>query len=309
MPVVMANCIPNSCQTMIRAHSIHRCIRSRRCSATGPRQFWWHILPDIHSTWIPILNIAAERGIPVVEDCAQAIGAVYKGRMAGSLGTISAFSTMFGKQHCTGGQGGVVFTKNTLLYARIRQVADRGKPHGAIGNPANLIASLNFNQDEMSLAIGRVQLAKLPAGVEGRRRFAAVVRAGVEGTEGVEIVGDPPGCQSSPWFLILRCDTSKLRCSASDFALGLSAQEMDGVYPGYSFYPTHPSWYRDAVVFGSSGLPWSALQQKPRHFDLPNAHETNRMIVRVEFHEFKGDTEARDLVAAIKKIAQFYRAS
>ena len=79
----------------------------------------------------------------------------YKGRMVGSLGAISAFSTMFGKQHCTGAQGGVVFTKNTLLFARARQVADRGKPYGAVDNPTNLVASLNFNQDEISMAIGR----------------------------------------------------------------------------------------------------------------------------------------------------------
>ena len=69
----------------------------------------------------PVLKLAAEWGIPVVEDCAQAHGCLYKGRMVGSLGTISAFSTMFGKQHCTGAQGGVVFTKDTLLFARARQ--------------------------------------------------------------------------------------------------------------------------------------------------------------------------------------------
>src|SRR5262249_24769306 len=56
-----------------------------------------------------VLELAAERGIPVVEDCAQAHGALYKGRMVGTLGAISAFSTMFGKHHCTGAQGGVVF--------------------------------------------------------------------------------------------------------------------------------------------------------------------------------------------------------
>lgn len=118
-----------------------------------------------------------------------------------------------------------------------------------------------------------------------------------------------PGCQCSPWLLVLRCASSKLRCSASDFALGLAAEGIDGVHGGYPFYPTDQPWYRDAVVFGSSGLPWSALQQKPRHFDLTNAHETNRMIVRIEVHESLGVGEARDLVTAIKKIAQFYRAS
>src|SRR5438067_7021796 len=166
----------------------------------------------------PILELAAERGIPVVEDCAQALGAVYRGRMVGSLGTISAFSTMFGKQHCTGAQGGVVFTKDTLLFARTRQVADRGKPHGALGNPGNLIASLNFNQDEISMAIGRVQIEKLPANIGARRIFASMVKAGLRGVDGVSLVGDTPDCQGSPWFLMIRLDSSKLLCDSQEFA-------------------------------------------------------------------------------------------
>src|SRR5262249_47951295 len=106
----------------------------------------------------PILELAAKRGIPVVEDCAQAHGAIYKGRMVGTLGVVSAFSTMFGKHHSTGAQGGVVFTRDTMIFARARQVIDRGKPYGAVTPGGNVVASLNFNQDEISLAIGRVQL-------------------------------------------------------------------------------------------------------------------------------------------------------
>jgi hypothetical protein len=60
-----------------------------------------------------------------------------------------------------------------------------------------------------------------------------------------------------------------------------------------------------------SGLPWSALavQSKPRHFELPNAHQASRQIVRVDVHESLGVGEARDLVAAVKKLALYYIAS
>jgi perosamine synthetase len=259
----------------------------------------------------PILQLASERRIPVVEDCAQAHGARYRGRMMGSLGTISAFSTMFGKQHSTGGQGGVVFTKDTLLFARVKQVSDRGKPYGALGNPANLVASLNFNQDEISMAIGRVQLGKLPGAITARRAFAALVETGLRDADGVSLVADPPGCLGSYWFLMIRLDTSKLACDSQDFATALEEEGIGGVYPGYPFFPTDQPWHRDAVLFGKSGLPWSALagHPGPQNFDLPNAHQATREIVRVDVHECLGVREARDLVTAVKKLVQYFRAN
>ena len=84
------------------------------------------------------------------------------------------------------------------------------------------------------------------------------------------------------------------------------AEGIDGVHVGYPHYPTDHPWHRDAIVFRSSGLPWSLVQQKPRHFSLPNAHTANMRMVRVDVHEQLGPGEARDLVKAIKKIARHY---
>jgi dTDP-4-amino-4,6-dideoxygalactose transaminase len=217
---------------------------------------------------------------------------------------------MFGKQHCTGAQGGVVFTKDTLLFARVRQISDRGKPHGALGDPGNIVASLNFNQDEISMAIGRVQLEKLPAALQARRRFAARVQGGLRELDSVSLIGDAPDCLGSYWFLMLRLDTSKLSCDSQAFAAALGEEGIGGVSAGYPFFPTDQPWHRDAVVFGNSGFPWSLLpgEPKPRRFELPNAHEVSRQIVRLDIYESLGDREARDLVTAIRKLARYYRA-
>jgi perosamine synthetase len=197
----------------------------------------------------PILELAGERNIPVIEDCAQAHGAVYKGRMVGTFGAISAFSTMFGKHHTTGAQGGVVFTRDTLLFARARQTIDRGKPFGTVGNPTNVIASLNFNQDEISMAIGRVQLEKLPGALQARRNFASQVASGLKDVKGVSLIGDAPGCSSAYWFLCLFIDRTGLHCDAKQFAAALELEGIGGVQAGYPFIPTDQSWHRDAVVF------------------------------------------------------------
>jgi len=255
----------------------------------------------------PILELAAERQIPVVEDCAQAHGAVYKGRMVGTLGTISAFSTMFGKHHSTGGQGGVIFTRDPLLLAKARQIGDRGKPTGIPNNDGNLLASLNFNQTEINMAIGRVQLDKLPASIEARRTFASRVAIGLQEVDGISLIGDPPGCLSSFWFLMIRLDRVQFGCDSAAFASALSQEGIGGVKAGYPVYPTDQRWYRDAAVFGDSGLPWSLNQERPRQFELPNAHDANRMIVSVEVHESLRARHADDLVKAIRKFARHYR--
>jgi perosamine synthetase len=309
MPVALMNCIPvpaDSCPGSLNTsvEQIKEVLTDRTAAILVAHLTGFPIDLD------PILELAEKRNIPVIEDCAQAHGALYKERMVGTFGAISAFSTMFGKHHATGAQGGVVFTKDTLLFARARQVIDRGKPFGALGNPTNLIASLNFNQDEISMAIGRVQLEKLPAALQVRRNFACLIGNGLKDVKGVSFIGDAPGCSGAYWFVCLRLDTSELNCNSREFAVALELEGIGGVQAGYPFIPTDQPWHRDGVVFGTSVMPWSLREPaRPQHFALPNAHAANRAIVRVDVHESLGAGEARDLVVAVKKVAQYYRAS
>jgi dTDP-4-amino-4,6-dideoxygalactose transaminase len=256
----------------------------------------------------PILALAAERGIPVVEDCAQAHGAMYKGRMVGTLGAMSAYSTMFGKHHCTGGQGGIVFTRDPELFVKAKRIADRGKAFGALGSPGNMLGTLNFNQEEIGMAIGLVQLAKLPGFVEARRIFAATVAAGLKNVEGVSLLEPPEDTQSSYLFLLLKLDNDKVTCDSKAFASGLELEGIGGTYPGYNVHPTDHPWYRNGSVFGDSGIPWSFGQTKPRKFELPNARKSDHTIVRVDIHEQMRAREAQDLLKAIDKLARHYRA-
>ena len=64
--------------------------------------------------------------------------------------------------------------------------------------------------------------------------------------------------------LMIRLDTSKLGCDSQEFATALLEEGIDGVFAGYPFFPTDQPWHRDAVVFGKSGLPWSALGRATR---------------------------------------------
>jgi perosamine synthetase len=299
MPVALMNCIPVPADSApgslnCSAEQIEEVLTPRTGAIMVAHIGGYPIDMD------PILSLARARSIPVLEDCAQAHGAVYKGRPIGSLGDVSAFSTMFGKHHSTGAQGGVVFTKDRRIFARIKQIADRGKPFGVLGTPENLVASLNFNQDELSMAIGRVQLAKLPGAIKIRRDFVNIVADCMKNVHGVDIVGDPAESQSSYWFLLVRLDESRIRCSPAEFAQALELEGIGGVSAGYSFFPTDHPWFQ----FGVRRIDTACASK----FELVNARAASRSFIRIDVHESLGAREGKDLAKALAKLAQYFSA-
>jgi len=258
----------------------------------------------------PILELARKHNLPVVEDCAQSHGAVYKGRKVGTMGDIASFSTMFGKHHATSGQGGVVYTQSEDLYWKTRRAADRGKPFG-IENPTNnVIASLNFNQDEMGAAIGRVQLGRLEQIIEGKRRASLALADGCEKRcKAVRIVGDPADGRNTFWFVWAELDLDKVTIDKVTFATALQAEGLQ-VSPTYSMAMPHVyPWYKNRAVFGTSGWPWTSPQYKgdpDAVYETPNIWATDKYVFRFDLHEGFTDADVADIVAGIEKVEQAY---
>lgn len=113
---------------------------------------------------------AAAPGIPILEDAAHAHGATYKGRMAGSLGDLAAFSFYPSKVLGALGDGGILTTSSDELAARVRQLRYMGQ---AGTKHEHLVLGWQERLDEMQAAFLRVKLRGLEAQVEGRRRVAA----------------------------------------------------------------------------------------------------------------------------------------
>ena len=131
----------------------------------------------------PIMDLAGKLGLYVIEDCAQAHGAEYKGKPVGSFGHINAFSFCQDKIISTGGEGGIVVTNRRDLWERAWSFKDHGKSWDAIHNQThagsfryvhNTIGT-NYRMTEMQAAIGRIQLKKLPGWVRQRRDCAALL--------------------------------------------------------------------------------------------------------------------------------------
>ena len=258
----------------------------------------------------PILELARSRGLPVVEDCAQAHGAVYRGRMVGTMGAIGAFSTMFGKHHATGGQGGVVFTRDAAMYQKVRWMSDRGKPFGLPPGSGNAVAALNLNSDELACAIGRVQLRKLPGILARRRQFAASLARACRSLETVRVVEVPSDCENSCWFLFLKLDSAKLCCDKATFVAAVAAEGIP-CEASYLHTPAIADWCLQRHVFGTGGFPWSDPQYTgDAHavYELPNALAADAGHFRMGIHENYGEAEVADIVAAFAKVERAYRA-
>jgi dTDP-4-amino-4,6-dideoxygalactose transaminase len=131
----------------------------------------------------PIMDLARQHGINVIEDCAQAHGAVYKERPVGSLGDMAAFSFCQDKIMTTGGEGGMLTLNDRNLWEKAWAFKDHGKSYDAVYNrqhPAGFrwlheSFGTNWRLTEMQSAIGRKQLRKLPQWVNIRRRNAAIL--------------------------------------------------------------------------------------------------------------------------------------
>src|SRR5690606_31371625 len=129
----------------------------------------------------PIMALAADHGLDVVEDCAQAHGAFYKGRPVGSLGHIAAWSFCQDKILTTGGEGGMITTNDPILAARAWSYKDHGKSREAMSRSGTSGGfrwvhddfGTNARMMEVQAVIGRIQLRRLRSeerrvGKEGR---------------------------------------------------------------------------------------------------------------------------------------------
>jgi dTDP-4-amino-4,6-dideoxygalactose transaminase len=117
----------------------------------------------------PIVALARRRGLRVIEDACQAVGAEYGGRRAGSLGAAAAFSFVFTKNLKAYGDAGMVTTDDEALARRIAMLRD----HGRADKYTHPVLGLNCRLDEVQAAIVCLKMDYIEGWTEGRRRNAA----------------------------------------------------------------------------------------------------------------------------------------
>lgn len=147
----------------------------------------------------PIVDLARRHGLAVIEDCAQAHGATYRGRPAGSLGDVAAFSFCQDKILTTGGEGGLVATDREDVWQKVWSLKDHGKSWDAVTRHdtrsvfrwLHQRVGTNWRMTEIQGAIGRVMLRRLPGWVERRRQLAARLESRLAAIPSLRLAAPP----------------------------------------------------------------------------------------------------------------------
>ncbi|STZ75391.1 DegT/DnrJ/EryC1/StrS family aminotransferase [Bergeriella denitrificans] len=149
-----------------------------------------------------IMALAEAHNLWVIEDCAQAHGASYKGRSVGTIGHIGAWSFCQDKIMSTGGEGGMVTTNDPVLWEKMWSYKDHGKSYDAVYHREHAPGfrwlhesfGTNWRMTEMQAAIGRIQLKRMPQWTARRRALAARLADTLSRFPAVRLPETPEGC-------------------------------------------------------------------------------------------------------------------
>ncbi len=312
MPIVLMNCIPVVADSAPDSFNVSfegvKKAYTERTSAILLAHIAGEPCEDIEK----ICEFAKEKGIPVIEDCAQAHGAKYNGKPVGTFGDAAGFSMMFGKHTCAGGQGGLVFTKTEESYNRARQAADRGKPYGGDWAEGNICASLNYNMDDMHAAIARVQIKKQFPIAEARREIVAKIKEALKDNPVVSFPKISEKSEPSYWFLRVLFNKDAVSVDKKEFCDALIAEGVQAMYR-YGGTPYTSIWYKESTVFGDSKYPWAAPEykgDKDKRYsldDLPVVSKALDDTFNIYPVETWTDENIKELADAFKKVYEAYK--
>jgi len=202
-----------------------------------------------------IMTVADKRGIPVIEDCAQAFLAEHRGKKVGTFGKIGCFSLQQGK-HITTGEGGLVTTADAALARRLTLFVNKAWGYGD-PNPDHYFLSLNYRMSELQTACALGQLPKLPGVVAARQVSAARMDELLADTPGVEVPLRQAGDTHAYWKYPLRIDPAVIPGGPSALAKELKLVNIASV-PRYIQKPSFRcEIFREQRTLGKSRWPFT----------------------------------------------------
>jgi perosamine synthetase len=230
--------------------------------------------------------IAEPRGIAVIEDAAQAHGALYKARKVGTIGRAGCFSFWEDKIITTGGEGGCVITDDDALAERMRRIRHHGESP-VEGERAYYHIELGYNYRMSSLhaATGLVQLNRLDEYLEARRRNAAYLTERLGEIDAIEAPYVGPDCVHSYYKYICRLPPE----TGTDIDWFVRAVAAEGV-PISRRYPT-PLPKQPVFLGLETGI-------------CPTAERLAGELFTLLVHPTVAESDLADVVDALRKVCQ-----
>lgn len=201
----------------------------------------------------PILALAKRRGLHVVEDCAQCLGGLYRGRPVGTLGDVGCFSFCQSKHITSGGEGGMVVARRAGVLSAIESLRDHGWVVGSEPKAFDAIGT-NARMTEIQSAIGLGELRRLESwNLPRRRRLAEAFMKGLGGHPLVlRAPVDTPARRASFWLMPFVLDATRLSCPVATFIerlQGAGALAYKIMWPLMADRPAAAALISDTVGF------------------------------------------------------------
>lgn len=265
-----------------------------------------------------INEIAKKNNLFVIEDCAQAPGALYKNRYAGTLGDIGIYSLNYHK-HIHTGEGGVVVTNDNELAEKIRLIRNHAEAVVEAKGFNSLVNMLGFNyrMTEIEAAIGREQLKKLSGLIDKRLKNVEYLTKGLSEIPCLEPAKTRSECKHVFYVHPIKFDQEIAGIHRNKFIEAVKAElmptelrETEGVKVGVGYVkPLYlQPLFQQKTAYGDSGCPWTCEKYKGNvNYNRGICPTTERMYDNILItHELirppmtKDDLD--DVIRAFKKV-------
>lgn len=244
----------------------------------------------------PILDIARQRGLIVIEDACHALGAEYDGKRVGSIADMTVFS-FHPVKHITTGEGGMVATNNPQFAETLRRFRNHGISSEARQRQSAgqwyyemVLPGYNYRLPDFACALGLSQLKKLNANLARRREIAARYTAAFQQTAGVIPPVVRPNVNPAWHLYPIRLDLAKLTADRATIFRALQAENI-GVNVHYIPVHTHP-YYRER--FGYLGG------------EYPVAESAYGQLISLPMFHGMSDQDVNDVIHAVAKVSEHY---
>ena len=261
-----------------------------------------------------LLGLARERGLAIVEDCAQAHGATYRGKNVGSLGTVNAWSFCQDKIFTTGGEGGMVGTNDAAAAEVARSFRDHGfheaerrsaLARGALNQYTHHRVGYNYRMTEMQSAIGLKALARLDWHLQRRRENAHYLTAGLRDLDEVlSPAPENPESEHAFYCYYVTLNLTHLTCSRDEFVRAVQAEGVRAAR-GTSAELYREPVYQGRVGYGNTHHPFDSVDYA--QVDCPNAKDIGQRSFRLEVFPTLQEEDLDDVLDAIRKVVAAFR--
>jgi len=251
----------------------------------------------------PIMELARRHKLPVIEDCAQAFLATYKGRLVGTIGDIGCFSFQQSK-HMTTGEGGIVITNDDGFGRRMFLFVNKAWGYGD-ANPDHYFLAPNYRLSELQGAVALAQLAKLDGVVTRRNASATKLTKLLANLRGIETPIVTRESKHVYWRYPIRIRPEVL---GSDVTKLADLIRKRGVHcmPRYIQKPAFECQViRDRVTFGNSHWPWEGSHMQGRapivydKKDYAGTYDALAHVIVIPWNEFYTDAHVQAIADAV----------